>query len=472
MRLENFALQDDENLQCRAPFVSLASTSHPITPDKQFSREKFEDRVISHHHHTPTLAQKERKSRCPLRQQLGMVYKLDDTPRKKFLIEKCTSLSTKLQRATRERTSLRRIHKDSQKMDNVLKIIQPKVSAEAFEFLRAQIYEGSKEPRGRRYSLDLKILSVALWKSGPRAYSLMSEIFVLPGKRTLQTFLQKFDFNPGFNFKLIAMLLDKFRHMPHKDRFVNFMWDGTGNKPHLFYDAHLDQIMGYEDFGNGERSKKVSTEFLVFMVTSVNHDKKKWKQPLAYINCSKSLDAKFLARQVLFYLTVLVCIGLRPVATICDQHPTNVKAVKILQESDENPVLKFCGISVVLTFDTPHQLKCLRNLLMKNNLHTGDGIVKFKYFLSLYKYDLKNFPRHCWKLSEVHLCPTGKCKMKVCYAAQLFSRCCGLYMQHLINTLCEEFPPDAAETVAFIFFIDHWFDSVNGKRRSSYSGNK
>lgn len=411
-------------------------------------------------------------SRCELRRQLGMLSKSDDTPRKKHLLKVCTNLKNKVKRLSREKQCLRKEFKRSFSNAHVLKLIEPQVTREAYELLRTQLDEGEKSPQGRRYRLDLKILSVGLWKSGPRTYSFLSSVFVLPAKRTLQTFLEQFQFQPGFNMNLVVMLLERFRNLGHEDRFVSLLWDGTSMKHHLSFDSRHDLIVGYEDLGEGHRTRKVATEFLVFMIVSINPDKKRWKQPIGYINCSKSIDAKFLASQILFYLKLLICIGLRPVATVCDQHPTNVKAVKMLQESDSNPVVKMSeGICVALTFDTPHQLKCLRNLLLKNNLHTKNGIVKFSYFINLYKCDLKNFPRHCWKLTEMHISPLGKQKMKVCPAAHLFSRSVALYLRHLINGKFDGFPLEALETVAFIILIDHWFDSVNGRKKKACTGN-
>jgi DNA transposase THAP9 len=413
---------------------------------------------------------KERKSRNALRKLLGMELSSEDTPRKKFLLEQNTKLKHKVKRLEREKRIVTEASKESKKMDNVLKLIEPKVSAEAFELLRAQIFEGAKEPRGRRYSLNLKIMAVGLWKSGPRTYRLLSDIFAIPSKRTLQKFLEKFEFLPGFNWSIFSMLHEKFRHLQHADRFVSLLWDGTSEKPDLKYDHKLDQITGYEDFGGGQRGSAVACEFLVFMVTSVNPDRKRWQQPIAYLHCSKSMDAKFLASQILFYLTLLICLGLRPVSTVCDQHPTNVKALKHIQHSSDVPVIKLHGIDIIFTFDAPHLLKCIRNLLLKNDLHTNKGIVKFEYFALMYKYDLKNFPRHCWKLKEVHIFPAGRNKMKVCYAAQLFSRSSGLYMRHLVDGQFEGFPADAEFTVEFIFLIDHWYDSVNGRRKTACTG--
>lgn len=50
-------------------------------------------------------------------------------------------------------------------------------------------------------------------------------------------------------------------------------------KTHLCYDIKADKIVGPEDYGSGQRTNKVTTSGLVFLVRSISGG---WKQPLGY----------------------------------------------------------------------------------------------------------------------------------------------------------------------------------------------
>ena len=81
---------------------------------------------------------------------------------------------------------------------------------------------------------------------------------------------------------------------------------------------------------------------------------------------------------------------------------------------DEKPVFAF--------YDIPHIIKSIRNTLIKSDLDTPDGIVSFGPIKRLYEMEKFNTTKMCPKLTQKHIDPNSFEKMRVIYAAQVFSR--------------------------------------------------
>lgn len=115
-------------------------------------------------------------------------------------------------------------------------------------FFKSQVENQSRRPHGHRFTLDDKILAVALQKHCGSGYKLMSSIFDLPSTRTLHRLLNKINLKPGLNstcFELfrtsnLSNLLDK---------YCLLMFDEMSIMPHLQYNVQKDVVEGFEDFG-------------------------------------------------------------------------------------------------------------------------------------------------------------------------------------------------------------------------------
>lgn len=55
-------------------------------------------------------------------------------------------------------------------------------------------------------------------------------------------------------------------------------------------------------------------------------------------------------------------------ATVCDLDGVNKRALGILGATVEQPYINIADQEVVTLFDTPHLLKCFRNLFMKYDI--------------------------------------------------------------------------------------------------------
>ena len=60
------------------------------------------------------------------------------------------------------------------------------MSGPTLDFVMCQVREGTKKPRGRRWSPHDKSLAMSLLHSGPKTYRLLQKIFKLPGVETLR----------------------------------------------------------------------------------------------------------------------------------------------------------------------------------------------------------------------------------------------------------------------------------------------
>lgn len=81
--------------------------------------------------------------------------------------------------------------------------------------------------------------------------------------------------------------------------------------------------------------------------------------------------------------------GLKISATVCDLDGVNKKALSILGASVDRPYIDIGKQELVTLFDTPHLLKCFRNLFLKYDIEctmsigSGCGTGKIIYFTFL-----------------------------------------------------------------------------------------
>lgn len=78
-----------------------------------------------------------------------------------------------------------------------------KLNTTTLAFFRSQIKFQTVKPRGRRFSLQDKILSLSIFKNSPKAYRFLSTIFALPSKKTLTSLLNHVTFEAEINDHII-----------------------------------------------------------------------------------------------------------------------------------------------------------------------------------------------------------------------------------------------------------------------------
>lgn len=93
-----------------------------------------------------------------------------------------------------------------------------KLTAAASLFTRLQIRESKKKSNGRRFTLEEKMLSLSLYKKSPKCYRLLSQMFTLPCKRTLNNILGSITISPGICPLMMDVLKDNVKKLKPSER--------------------------------------------------------------------------------------------------------------------------------------------------------------------------------------------------------------------------------------------------------------
>ncbi|KAG6438721.1 hypothetical protein O3G_MSEX000173 [Manduca sexta] len=334
-----------------------------------------------------------------------------------------------------------------------------------------QVNEGGKKPRGRRFTLNEKILALTLYKPSPKAYRLLSHLCVLPSRRTLQNILKRVDLLPGINDTIFEDLKKKVSQMQDKHKFCSILFDEMSIAPALSYDKTHDKIIGFVDNGS-KRELLFSDHVLVFMVRGIV---KKYKQPIAYSFCSgttKTADLKILLKSI---IKKVQTTGLKVVATVCDQGATNLAALNQLVDDTKKKYLmkneEFRGgffevddIKIVPIYDPPHLIEGVRNNLLNKNLKfVKNGKVhmaKWSHIENLFHRSPKfRGIKLVHKLTALHVVPSMIPKMRVKYCTQVFSKTVGVALGCMAES--GNVPRESTDTAELLMLFDDLFDSVN-----------
>jgi len=64
-------------------------------------------------------------------------------------------------------------------------------------FTQLQIKETQNKAKGRRFTMDKKLISLSLYKRSKKSFRLHSKLFTLPSRKTLTTLLSKIPIKTG-----------------------------------------------------------------------------------------------------------------------------------------------------------------------------------------------------------------------------------------------------------------------------------
>ncbi|XP_048481607.1 uncharacterized protein LOC125489559 [Plutella xylostella] len=144
----------------------------------------------------------------------------------KMLQKKMRYLLTQ-QKSYKKRLSVAKEVIKSTSFDSLTK----KMTKTAKTFVEMQMTQASKQMRGRRFTLEQKILALSVYKSSPKAYRVLSQICILPKRKTLQCLLQKITLTPGINKKMFDHLSKRVKKMPDNHKYCAFIFDEMANLP-------------------------------------------------------------------------------------------------------------------------------------------------------------------------------------------------------------------------------------------------
>jgi hypothetical protein len=81
-----------------------------------------------------------------------------------------------------------------------------KVTPAASLFTRLQLRETQKKKKGHIFTLEEMILSLSIYKKSPKCYRLLSIMFTLPSKQTLNNILSSVYIGPGVSSVVMHVL--------------------------------------------------------------------------------------------------------------------------------------------------------------------------------------------------------------------------------------------------------------------------
>ena len=135
--------------------------------------------------------------------------------------------------------------------------------------------------QARCFTLDDKVLALAILKQSAQCYTLLSRIFIFPTPRSLRPFLHRIRLKPGVNKIIFHHLKQQGDSMSDEDKVYYLLWDEVSIDAQNYYDEKEDKIVGFEDWSDG-RTNRFADHALVFMLREI---KKSWKISLTYNFC-------------------------------------------------------------------------------------------------------------------------------------------------------------------------------------------
>ncbi|KXZ75664.1 Transposable element P transposase-like Protein [Tribolium castaneum] len=458
--------------------VVEAGPSHFLTYDIE-STETEEARPIKtqREHLLPT----ERKHK-PILSQLGIKKKkvaFSEDEMKLYSLAR--SLRNRVRKLENVRNQLK-VARDIAKDEAVRHLIEELTPVQQ-RFLESQLRNYKCKSKARSFTFEDKADAIAIHKSSPRTYRLLSKMFILPSERTLKATLGKVSIRPGISNHMIEVLSR--RVGPNeKDRICVLIFDEIQIQPHLDYLPHEDRVIGFEDDGT-TRTGEVADHVAVFMIRGVY---RRWKQPVAFAFCKSAMKASNIVSFYKQIVAAATAVGLNIVASVCDMGSNNIKAINALLDhskrvrASEDDVVQDNVIRVPLPdnqyqeviplFDPPHLLKAFRNGLLERDCQftyvvrgqQKRGVAKWAYIQRVVKIDREKNRvfRLLPKISAQHVDKFKIRKMKVKLAAQVLSQRVAAVINEFARPETGRLPPDAYYTAKLLLEIDQIFDSVNG----------
>ena len=200
---------------------------------------------------------------------------------------------------------------------------------------------------------------------------------VKPTKKTLRSCTSKIEARPGINDFFFSGLASCVQDLHPNLRDCCLIIDGVALRTDLVFSEGEDLVKGFVDLGDGDRRHLPADEALTAMVRSLYGT---WKQAVCFWYTSSKLTAEDYAPLILKLIRRLLATGLRVVILITDGLAKQKLAAALLGVTTENPWFLVDNVRIYYVIDVPHQLKCLRNAILKYNLKVKDGsVIKMMY---------------------------------------------------------------------------------------------
>lgn len=347
----------------------------------------------------------------------------------------------------------------------------------------------NQHPNAYRFTTDEKLSYLSWMKRGPRLYSYIQQLLpeCFPSSRTVLRVAKEMFIQPGLSETILNGIQEVVSRMPAENRFCVLMFDEMSLTKRLIYDDVSGFVIGYEDYGEIERADNVADHSLVFILQGL---KERFMMPMTYFFNRGGIKTEKLQELIPRVIRAINKTGLRVVATVCDQAPTNCKALNNLKQA--SPSIQDCATyfiiddePVFIIYDPPHLIKGIRNNFMGNwegwlksnptssklqypgnQLYMDGCIGRWSDVITLYINELEVGDTH---LSDSHVFPPSKAKMRVKYAVEALSETTA---EKLDKLSAMKLIPPGAQTSQVIAAIDKLFDYMNGQKSASTAADK
>lgn len=342
----------------------------------------------------------------------------------------------------------------------------------------------------KSYTEDEKLVAQTLFFKSASLYNyLRREGFSLPSPSSIKRWMPIKTIQPGIINSTINELKGKFANndIPDKDRIGILAFDEMRIRTELELNTKLDLIDGVCTDGT-VRKNLVGKEICLFTIRSVFSD---WKYILGYIVSFSSTKGENLKAFVEKILNCCFQNGVIIKIIVCDQGSSNRLFNKICGVTKDSPFLFYDKndtrilrnhnevmetpdnyMKIYSLYCSPHLLKSVRNILLKNDLEFGECDSEYKaswrYIKKLYDLDSQNSTRLCPKLTAAHIFPNSFAKMRVSFASQVLSDTVAAGIRTLIEL--EKIENESESTAIFIENINKLFDFLNIKNNKFVRG--
>ncbi|XP_077263631.1 uncharacterized protein LOC143898209 isoform X2 [Temnothorax americanus] len=263
---------------------------------------------------------------------------------------------------------------------------------EIANFVKTQVrLSRYKSAKGRKYSLPFKKFCLdILFSGGGRIYNSFAQKFILPSLQASSSPLEKY----------CILCIDE-----------------ASIKANLYYNISQDEVIGFEDLGDG-KSYLPACNVAVLMIRGICNN---WKQPLAYFFLHSSFSARKLTTIIPQAITKLQNAGFIVVAFVSDMGGNFKLTAKYLGVTENNPFFFVNNERISHLFDSPHIIKAVRNNFHDNIIEYDSKPISWKCVDDLFQQDQTRQFRLAPKLTDKHMKFSNFDKMKVYLATQILS---------------------------------------------------
>lgn len=138
------------------------------------------------------------------------------TPKKKkrldtkYLNPTCKKLYMEYRKSRKLLSFHRRANKAHKfSKEHAFEKLAAKMNSTAKSIMWMQIKQCTKNKKGRRFTQEEKIVSLAIQKQSPKAYKFLQKIFILPSETTLKKMLTKLVIGPGINSQIFSSIKEE-----------------------------------------------------------------------------------------------------------------------------------------------------------------------------------------------------------------------------------------------------------------------